>query len=324
MKAILCKAFGPIADLEYADRPEPGVSGNTVLVKAEAVGVNFADGLLVQGLYQMKPQTPFVPGMEAAGTVAAIGPDVTAVKAGDRVACLVDHGAYAGMVAAPEGDIFPLPADMDFAAACALLCGYGTAHHALKQRACLKPRETLAVFGAAGGTGMAAVQVGRAMGARVLAVASTEEKRQIARDAGADEAFGYDDLASNLKSATGGRGIDVVFDPVGGAAFDAASRSMARNGRLLVVGFASGTIPRLPVNLALVKEYSATGVFWGNFRRYEPDVFADNMREMFAWYEAGDVRPVIGGRYPLSDAAAVLARLLGRGATGKIILLPDR
>ncbi len=323
MKAILCKEFGPLANLEYLDRPVPAVTGDTVLVEAEAIGVNFADGLLVQGLYQVKPQTPFVPGMEAAGRVAAVGPDVTSVAVGDRVACLTGQGAYAEMVAAPEKSVFSIPDDMDVAHACALLCGYGTAHHALRQRGRLQPEETLAVFGAAGGTGLAAVQIGKAMGARVLAVASTEEKRELARKAGADEAFGYEDLKDNLKSATGGRGVDVVFDPVGGEAFDAASRSMARNGRLLVVGFASGTIPKLPVNLALVKEYSAVGVFWGNFTRHEPDVFAENMRELLAWYGSGAVRPVIEGRYPLADAASVLERMQRRGVAGKIVLVPE-
>lgn len=321
MKAILCRNFGPIADLAYLDRPEPGLSGDTVLIRTAAIGMNFADGLLVKGLYQMKPATPFVPGMEAAGTVVAVGPDVTSVGPGDRVACLVDHGAYAQTVAAPQSRVFALPDGMDFAVACALLCGYGTAHHALKQRAALKPNETLAVFGAAGATGIAAVQIGRAMGARVLAFASSEEKRRIARDAGADEAFGYDDLRDKLKAATGD-GVDVVFDVVGGDAFDAASRSMARNGRLLVIGFASGTIPRFPVSLALVKEYSVVGVFWGNFTHYEPEVFADNMQELFAWYASGDVRPLIEGRYPLSDAARHLERMQARGATGKIILVP--
>lgn len=323
MKAILCTGFGPLTDLEYLDRPEPGAPGSTVLIKAEAIGVNYADALLVEGRYQMKPELPFIPGMEAAGAVMAVGPDVRSIADGDRVACLVQTGAYAETVAAPEASVFRLPDDMDAADACALLCAYGTAHHALRQRADLQRGETLAVFGAAGATGLAAVQIGRAMGTHVLAFASSEEKRQIARDAGADEAFSYDDLKETLKAATGGRGVDVVFDPVGGAAFDAASRAMARNGRLLVIGFASGTIPNLPVNLALVKEYSVVGVFWGNFTRAEPEVFAANMRELFDWYEKGAVKPVIEARYPLSQAARQLERMRNRGTTGKIILVPD-
>ncbi len=322
MKAIIAQDFGPIDELVYGDWPEPAAVGDTVVIEAEAIGVNYPDGLLVQGLYQMKPKTPFVPGMEVAGRVVAIGPSVKSVAVGDRVAGLLTLGAYAERVGVPETSVMPLPAGMDAGDACALICAYGTAHHALKQRACLLAGETLCVLGAAGATGIAAIQIGKAMGGRVIAVASTPEKRAIAIAAGAYLALGYDDLKAALKDATGGRGVDVMFDPVGGDPFDAAARSMAWEGRLLVVGFASGVIPKLPVNLALIKGFSLVGVFWGAFTSKEPGVYRDNMRELLGWYASGVVRPVIEGVYPLSDAPAILTRVLARGATGKIILKP--
>lgn len=322
MKAIVAHEFAPLDKLDYIDWPEPKLAGDTVLVEAEAIGVNFPDGLLVQGLYQMKPPTPFVPGMEVAGRVAAVGDKVTSIKPGDRVAGMPGIGGYAEKVALTEANTMILPEGMDGADACALMCGYGTSHHALKQRADLKPGETLCVLGASGATGVAAVQIGKTMGATVIGVASSEEKRAIATEAGADIVLGYDNLKDELKKATGGKGVDVAFDPVGGEAFDALARAMAWNGRLLIIGFASGTIPNFPVNLALVKGYSLVGVFWGTFTRTEPQVYADNMKELIGWYMQGKVKPVIEGRYKLADAAQVLGRVMGRGATGKLILTP--
>ena len=322
MKAVVANKFGPLDELAYADWPEPAAEGRTVVIDVETVGVNFPDGLLVQGLYQMKPQTPFVPGMEVAGRVAAVGDKVTGVKVGDRVAALLQLGGYAEKVGVDESAVMKLPDAISGEDACALLVAYGTAHHALKQRGRLKPGESLCVLGAAGATGVAAVQIGKAMGARVIAVASSEEKRAIAREAGADVVLGYDNLKDALKEATGGKGVDVAFDPVGGEAFDALSRSMAWDGRLLVIGFASGAIPKLPVNLTLVKSYSVVGVFWGAFTQKEPQVYAENMKELIGWRLAGKVRPVIEGVYPLTEAGSVLGRVLDRGATGKIVLRP--
>lgn len=322
MKAVIAKAFAPLDDLEYGDWPEPHAKADTVVIEAEACGVNYPDGLLVQGLYQMKPPVPFVPGMEVAGRVVAIGPKVTRYAVGDRVAALTVIGGYAERVGVPEAMVMKLPDAMSSEDACALICGYGTSHHALKQRGELKPGETLAVLGAAGATGIAGVQIGKAMGARVIAVASSEEKRAIAQAAGADVVLPYENLKDGIKVATAGKGVDVAFDPVGGEAFDALSRSMAWKGRLLVIGFASGAIPKFPVNLALVKGYSVVGVYWGDFTVKEPETYAANMRELVGWYLAGKVKPVIEGVYPLADAASVLARVLGRGASGKIILKP--
>ena len=323
MKAVVVRDYGSVEALDYADWPEPVAKGRQVLIEAQSIGVNFPDGLLVQGLYQMKPPTPFVPGMEVAGTVAAVGDKVSAVKVGDRVVALTTIGGYAEKVATDEATVMKLPDGISNEEACALVCGYSTSHHALKQRGQLKPGETLCVLGAAGLTGLAAVQIGKAMGARVIAVASTPEKRKIAEDNGADVAIGYENLKDKLKELTDGKGVDVGYDPVGGEAFDVLSRSMGWNGRLLVIGFASGTIPKLPVNLTLVKGYSVVGVFWGAFTQKEPTVYADNMRELIGWQLSGKVKPLIDGVYPLADAAQVLAKVLGRGAVGKLILKPE-
>lgn len=322
MKAIVARAFAPLEELDYADLPDPEPGAGEVVIEAETIGVNYPDGLIVQGLYQAKPDLPFVPGMEVAGMITAVGSDVEDLKPGDRVAALSSLGGYAEKAVMPAASVMKLPEGMDAADACALMCGYGTSHHALKQRAQLKPGETLCIMGAAGATGIAAIQVGKAMGARVIGVASSPEKQAIAKKAGADVVLGYDNLKESLREATGGKGVDVGFDPVGGEAFDALSRSMAWNGRLLIIGFASGTIPKFPVNLALVKGYSLVGVFWGTFTRKEPDVYAENMRELIGWYMEGKVKPVIEGRYKLADAPAILKRVLGRGATGKIVLTP--
>ena len=321
MKAIICPKYGPVSNLEYCDLPDPRPGPDEVVIKAHAIGVNYPDGLLVQGLYQMKPETPFVPGMEAAGRVEAIGDNVIHVKPGDRVVAMVDLGGYAEKVVAPDARVFTLPETMDFDDACALMCAWGTAHHALRQRARLKPGETLLVLGGAGSTGLAAISIGKAIGANVIAVASTGEKQTACLEAGADVALPYEGLREALKQHHG-RGVDVAFDPVGGAAFDVAARAMARNGRLLVVGFASGEIPKLPVNLVLLKEFSLIGVFWGSFVAREPDVYAANNRELFAWHTTGLIKPRIDERRPLSEAAQALQRILDRGAIGKTILVP--
>jgi NADPH2:quinone reductase len=247
---------------------------------------------------------------------------VRGIEVGDRVAAVSTLGGYAERAVVPAAAAMKLPDGMPAADACALLCGYGTSHYALKQRGQLRAGETLCVLGASGLTGLAAVQIGKAMGARVIAVASSPAKQEVARQAGADVVLGYDNLKDTLKEATGGNGVDVAFDPVGGEAFDALSRSMAWNGRLLVIGFASGTIPKFPVNLSLVKGYSLVGVFWGTFTKKEPKVYADNMRELVGWYMEGKVRPVIEGEYRLAEAAQVLKRVLGRGASGKLVLVP--
>jgi NADPH:quinone reductase len=325
MKAIVCEKFAPVEELRYADVPEPVAGPGKVLVRIRACGVNFADGLLVQGLYQAKPPFPFVPGSELAGEVLATGDGVDGVAAGDRVmGYSTSLGGYAEAGVFDASNLMPLPDEVSFEEGASLLCAHGTAHHALRQRAALRAGETLLVLGAAGGTGVAAVQIGKAMGATVIAACSTEEKLALARAEGADVLVNYaeSDLRAVVKEVTGGRGVDVVYDPVGGDAFDASTRCMARNGRLLVIGFASGRIPSFPVNLALVKEFSVVGVFWGNFVRAEPAVFAENMKELLRWRREGKVHAPIDERFPLSDAAGALDRLMNRKAKGKLVLVP--
>jgi NADPH2:quinone reductase len=322
MKAIIARDFGPLDRLVYGDWPEPEATGRTVVIEAEAIGVNYPDGLLVQGLYQMRPPTPFVPGMEVAGRVIAVGPEVTGFKPGDRAAAFSTRGSYAEKAGVDQASAMKLPDGLSVEDACALICGFGTSHYALKRRGMLEPGETLAVLGASGTTGIAAIQIGKLMGARVIGVASTDAKLAIARQAGADIVMGYDNLRDRLKEATGGNGVDVAFDPVGGDAFDGLARAMAWGGRLLVIGFASGTIPKFAVNLALVKGFSVVGVYWGAFIEKEPATYANDMRELIGWRLAGKLTPIIEGTYPLADAANVLKRVLGRGAAGKLILKP--
>ena len=322
MKAIVCRQYGPIADLDYAEIDDPMPGPNDIVIAAEAIGVNFPDGLLVQGLYQAKPPTPFVPGNEVVGEVIAVGEGVSRFKVGDHVAALPDLGAFAEKVKANQGRAMPVPPGANAGEIVALMLGYGTSHHALKQRGELKPGETLVVTGAAGLTGLAAVQIGKVMGARVIAVASSEEKRKLALDNGADLALGYDNLKDTLKEATGGKGADVAFDVVGGEVFDALSRSMAWKGRLLIIGFASGEIPKFPINLALVKGYSLVGVFWGSFTQREPQVYAENMAELMGWYIAGKIKPMVESTFPLSKAVEALEFIHDRKATGKVVLKP--
>ena len=322
MKAVVCNAYGSIDDLVFTDIDDPKPGSHEVLIQSEAIGTNFPDGLLVKGLYQFKPPTPFVPGTEVVGTVVEVGDKVSSCKVGDRVAGFAPMGTYAEKVVVNKGSVIPVPEGADAAEITALMCGYGTSHHALKQRGELKAGETLVVTGAAGLTGLAAVQIGKAMGAKVIAVASSEAKQKVALDNGADIALGYDDLKDNLKKATDGNGADVVFDVVGGEVFDACARAVAWKGRLLIIGFAGGEIPKFPVNLALVKGYSVVGVFWGSFTQREPDVYAENVRELLGWYASGTVKPIVEKTYALADAVDALNHIHGRSAVGKVVLKP--
>ena len=325
MKAIVCNEFAPVDELALEEIAEPTVGEGEVLVDVRAIGVNFPEGLLVQGLYQSKPPRPFVPGVEFAGVVERCGDGAEGFAAGDRVIGLSPGiGAYAEKIACPAARLMPLPQEMDFATGAALVLATGTAHHALRQRGQLQAGETLVVLGAAGGTGIAAVHIGKALGARVIAVCSTQAKLDLAAEYGADELVNYTDvdLKEAIKELTGGKGADVVYDAVGGEAFDACTRAMAPGGRLLVIGFASGTIPKLPVNLALVKEFSVVGVFWGNWTRREPQAFAKNMRELFAWCADGTVRVAIDEVLQLGQAPAALRKVLGREVRGKLVLEP--
>ena len=322
MKAIVCNNFGPIQNIEYKDVKKPVIQDKSVIINVKSVGVNFPDGLLVQGKYQLKPETPFIPGMEVAGEIITVGSSVKNFQIGDRVAALSQLSGYAEQAVVQEKSVFKIPTKMSFDDSCALLCAYGTSHYALKQRAQLQKNELLVVLGASGSTGIAAIQIGKIIGAKVIAVSSNPEKQKIAKDNGADISIGYDNLKEELKSISNGKGVDVIFDPVGGDIFDTVARTMARSGRLLVIGFASGTIPKLAVNLALVKEFSVVGVFWGAFTRGEPEEYKKNMIELFDWYQKDLLKPLIEENYPLSEAAKVLEKILARGAKGKIILKP--
>lgn len=324
MKAIICEKFAPVEELLYQDVPDPVAEKGQVLVDVTAIGVNYPDGLLVQGLYQMKPPFPFIPGMEVAGIVSELGEGVSHLNVGQRVVGLPGISGYADKVAIDAMTVMPLPDAIPDEEAAGLITAHATAHHALKQRANLQAGETLVVTGAAGGTGLAAVQIGKAMGATVVAVCSTQEKLDIAKANGADILINYseNDLKTELKKLNDGKGVDVVYDVVGGDAFDACSRSMAWNGRLLVIGFASGTIPKFPVNLSLVKGYSVVGVFWGSFTKHEPKAFMENMVELMDWYVKGSVKVIVDEVFPLKDTAKALHKVMDRKVKGKVILKP--
>lgn len=322
MKAVLCKAFGPAETLVLEEVASPEPKKNEVLLDVHAAGVNFPDTLIIEGKYQFKPPFPFSPGGEAAGVVAAVGEKVTHVKPGDRVMALTGWGSFAEQVAVPGYSVMPIPAGMDFASAAAFGMTYGTSIHALKQRANLQPGETLLVLGASGGVGLAAVEIGKAMGAKVIAAASSAEKLEVAKAAGADVLINYSEgsLKDKLKELTGGQGVDVVYDPVGGDLFEEAFRSIAWNGRFLVVGFASGTIPSLPANLTLLKGASLVGVFWGAFAQRQPQDNAANFQQLFQWFAEGKVKPLVSQRFPLTDAAGAINALGQRKAVGKVVV----
>ncbi|WP_280153893.1 NADPH:quinone oxidoreductase family protein [Piscinibacter sp. XHJ-5] len=326
MKAVLCKRYGPPSELVVEDVPSPKPGEGQVLVAVHAAGVNFPDTLIIQGKYQFKPELPFSPGGEVAGIVRAVGPGVTGIAPGDRVIAATTWGGYAEEVVAEAKRIIPMPDGMDFDTAATFVLTYGTSHHALKDRAALQPGETLLVLGAAGGVGLAAVELGKAMGARVIAAASSDDKLATCREHGADETINYstDDLRERIKALTADRGVDVVYDPVGGDLSEPALRSMAWNGRFLVVGFAAGSIPSIPLNLALLKGCAIVGVFWGAFTRNEPRRNEANLQELLAWFKAGKVRPHISARYPLERAADALRDVMERKVKGKVVLTTGR
>lgn len=323
MKAVLCKSFGPAENLVVEEVASPTPKPNEILLDVHAASVNFPDTLIIEGKYQFKPPLPFSPGGEAAGVVAAIGDKVSHLRVGDRVMGLTGWGSFAEQVAVPAYNVLPIPAQMDFATAAAFGMTYGTSMHALKQRGNLQPGETLLVLGAAGGVGLAAVEIGKAMGARVIAAASSAEKLDVAKQAGADELINYsaESLRDRLKELTGGQGVDVIYDPVGGKLFEEAFRSIAWNGRMLVVGFAAGgDIPALPANLPLLKGAALVGVFWGAFAQRQPQDNAANFQQLFAWHAEGRLRPLISQRFALEQTTEAIAMLGQRKAVGKLVV----
>jgi NADPH2:quinone reductase len=322
MKAVLCKAYGPPESLVIEDLPSPKAGAGEVVVSVKAASVNFPDVLIIQNKYQFKPPLPFSPGSELAGVVKEVGEGVTRFKPGDKVIAFTGHGAFAEEVKTEAARLVPLPAGMDFNSGAAFILTYGTSDHALRDRGELKAGETLLVLGAAGGVGLAAIEIGKALGARVIACASSDDKLAVCREHGADETINYatEDMRERIKALTGGKGADVVYDAVGGAYSEPAFRSIAWRGRLLVVGFAAGDIPKLPLNLALLKGASIVGVFWGDFARREPKEFAASVRQLGQWFAEGKLKPHVSQTMPLARAAEALNLMAARKVKGKLVL----
>jgi NADPH:quinone reductase len=322
MKAVLCKAWGPPESLVFEEQPSPQPNDDEVVITMHAAGVNFPDTLIIEGKYQYKPPFPFSPGAELAGVVKAVGANVTNLKVGDSVAALGLWGAFAEEVVMPAKKCVKISPTVDKKLAAAFGLTYGTSYHALKDRAQIQPGETLLVLGAAGGVGLAAVELGRLMGARVIACASNDAKLATAREYGASETINYDteDLREAIKRLTDGKGVDVVYDPVGGRYAEPAVRGLAWKGRYLVVGFAAGDIPKIPLNLLLLKGASIVGVFWGQFTQVDPVTNTNNIATLMQWVANGKLRPLVSKSYPLERAAEALRDLTGRRAQGKIIL----
>ena len=324
MKALICREYGPPENLSVQDMPDLQPGPGEVVVRVRAAGVNFPDALIVQNLYQFKPTPPFSPGGETAGEVLAVGEGVKRVKVGDRVIALTIWGGFAEQVLAKQEQVMPMPEGLSFEVAGSLLLTYGTCLHALRDRAQLQPGQTVLVLGAAGGIGIATIELAKAMGARVIAAASTAEKLATCRAQGADEVINYreQNLRDEVKRLTGGRGVDVVMDPVGGDYAEPALRSMAWRGRYLVVGFTDGQIPRLPLNLVLLKGCAILGVFWGDFIQREPQAAQVDLRDLIEMLAKGQIKPLISGRYSLQEAPQAILELSQRRAQGKLIVLP--
>jgi len=322
MKAILCRHYGTADDLELAELPEPVAGAGEAVVRVAAAALNFFDTLLIAGKYQVKPDFPFSPAAEFAGIVHSVGAGVTNVRPGERVMGYSAHGAAREFVAIDAKRLVAIPDNLDFEHAAGLSVTYGTTIHALKDRAKLQAGETLAVLGAAGGTGLAAIEIGKLMGARVIACASSDEKCAFAKAHGADETINYgeDDLRAELKRLGGKHGIDVIYDPVGGQYAEPAVRSMAWKGRYLVIGFAAGSIPRIPLNLPLLKGCDLVGVHWGGFIEHEPEKQAENMAQIMRWCADGKLSAHVHAVYPLADTAQALKDIAARKIMGKAIL----
>jgi NADPH2:quinone reductase len=318
----MCVEHGPPERLRVDEVPTPEPGRGQVRIRVEAAGVNFPDTLIIQNLYQFKPALPFSPGGEAAGVIDALGEGVTDLAIGQRVVAMTGHGCFAEAVVANRAQVVPVPDDMPADVAAGFTMTYGTSHHALKQRAGLKAGETLLVLGAAGGVGLTAVELGKLMGARVIAAASSDEKLALCRDYGADATINYaeQDLKAEIKTLTEGRGADVIYDPVGDRLAEPAFRGIAWNGRYLVVGFAGGSIPSLPLNLPLIKGASIVGVFWGAFTQAEPAVHRENMAELLGWYRDGRLRPHVSRHFSLDEGPAAIRWMMDRKATGKVVL----
>lgn len=326
MKAILCKSWGLPDTLVVEELPDVAPGPGQVVIDVQAAGVNFPDVLIIQNKYQFKPELPFTPGSELAGVIRAVGDGVSHLKAGDKVLAFVSQGAFAQQIAVPAQLVMPMPPGLDFDTAAAVTLTYGTSHHAVVDRAQLKAGETMLVLGAAGGVGLAAIEIGKALGARVIAAASSDEKLAVCKEHGADATINYStqELREAIKAATDGKGPDVIYDPVGGIYAEPAFRSIAWRGRYLVIGFANGEIPKLPLNLPLLKGASLVGVFWGEFAKREPKANLAAMQQLMGWMAEGKIRPHISGRYALADTPRALNDMAARKVTGKVVIQPQK
>jgi NADPH2:quinone reductase len=323
MKAVLCKRFGPPESLMVEDIPSPRASNAHVIVSVKACGVNFPDTLIIQGKYQYQPDLPFSPGAEIAGVVKEVGSGVIGIAVGDHVFAFIRSGGFSEEVSVPADKIFHIPDKMNFKTASAFIMTYGTSYYALKHRAELKSGETLLVLGAAGGVGLAAVELGKIMGARVIASASTDDKLMVCKKSGADELINYStqDFRSVISKITNGKGADIVCDPVGGEITEKALRSTGWKGRYMVMGFASGKIPRIALNLPLLKGNSIIGVFWSDFILREKEAYICVLRDLISLFLEGKLHPLVSKTYPLEQAELALNDILQRRVTGKIVLV---
>jgi len=323
MKALVCKELGLADKLELVeDWADPELGEHDVLINVKAAGLNFPDVLIIQGKYQIQPELPFIPGGECSGVVEAVGANVTRFKAGDKVLSMGASGAFCEKIAANEFAVFPMPEGLSFEQAAGISITYFTSYYALKQRADIQPGETLLVLGAAGGVGTTAIELGKLMGAKVIAAASSDEKLELCKQLGADEVINYSDtsLKDAVKELTGGKGVDVVYDPVGGDYAEPAIRSMAWKGRYLVIGFASGPIPKIPLNLTLLKGCSVVGVFWGRFSGEEPEQNVKNIGELWELFSSGKISPVVTDSFPFEQYEEAFNCLIERRARGKVIM----
>ena len=325
MHAWLCTTPTGVDALAWTELPTPEPKAGEVLIEIKAASLNFPDLLIVQNKYQMKPELPFVPGSEYAGVIEAVGEGVTDLKVGQAVACLSGTGGFGTHTLAPAKLCMPLPPGFPPVDAAAFIMIYATSHHALMDRGELKAGETVLVLGAAGGVGMSAIQIAKQAGAKVIAAASTDEKCAFCKTLGADDTINYstEDLRERLKALTGGKGPDVIYDPVGGEFTEAAFRSIAWRGRHLVVGFAAGEIPAIKINLPLIKGASLVGVFWGDFARREPAANAAMMQTLASWYAQGRIKPVSDRQMPMSELKAAYARMGSREVMGKLVLVNE-
>jgi NADPH2:quinone reductase len=322
MRAIVCRALEGPDSLECTDLPEPEPGACGVRIRVRAAGVNFADSLMLKGQYQERPPLPFTPGLEVAGEIDAVGAGVRGLAPGQRVLAIVPHGGFAEKVVARADDVVLLPEHMDDVTAAGFAIAYGTAHGALRWRADLHAGETLLVHGAGGGVGLTAVECGKAMGAKVIATARGADKLAVAKAHGADHTLDSetDDIKRLVKELTGGMGADVVYDPVGGAMFDASLRCIAWEGRIVIIGFASGSVPQIPANLLLVKNAAALGFYWGSYRKHDPERLRSGFQELFDWYRDGRIRPHVSTTLPLAETADAIRLLMDRRSIGKVVV----